>query len=167
MSDDATDRLKLPLLQPGQAQKEIFHNEALALLDLAVQPAVTAFGIDVPPVAPLAGQSWIVGTAPTGAWAGRARALAGWTAGGWRFVDPVEGMTAWIPQSRGVARFSGGAWALGAIEGSTLVLDNAVVVRAQRAAIADVSGGQTIDAEARAVIAAILAALRGHGLIAT
>lgn len=40
MTDLPTPRLALPLLQPGQAQKEMYHNEALARLDLAVQPAV-------------------------------------------------------------------------------------------------------------------------------
>lgn len=32
---DTSARFALPLILPGQAQKEIFHNEALALLDAA------------------------------------------------------------------------------------------------------------------------------------
>jgi len=35
----STPRLALPLLAVAQAQKEVTHNEALALLDLLVQPA--------------------------------------------------------------------------------------------------------------------------------
>ena len=30
---EITERLGLPLLNPGQSQKEIFHNEALLVLD--------------------------------------------------------------------------------------------------------------------------------------
>ena len=33
-----TNRLKLPLLYSGQAQKEVTHNEALNLLDVLVNP---------------------------------------------------------------------------------------------------------------------------------
>ena len=37
-----TDRFALPLLATAQAQKEMTHNEALALLDAVVQPVVVA-----------------------------------------------------------------------------------------------------------------------------
>jgi hypothetical protein len=40
------------------------------------------------------------------------------------------------------------------------------VVGPQAAAIADPDGGAVVDGEARTAIAAILAALRSHGLIA-
>ena len=55
MTDPQTDRFALPLLQPGQAQKEMFHNEALAALDLLIQPAVEAVGVNTPPTAPRIG----------------------------------------------------------------------------------------------------------------
>ena len=95
MSEERSPRLALPLLQPGQAQKEQDHNEALARLDLAVQPAVQAVALDTPPATPGEGQCWIVGAAPSGDWSGRAGMLAGWSAGGWRYIAPVEGMVAW------------------------------------------------------------------------
>lgn len=37
---------------------------------------------------------------------------------------------------------------------------------ARSGSVADVAGGTTVDAEARAAIAAMLVAMRGHGLIA-
>ena len=40
MTDPITPRFGLPLLAPGQAAKELTHNEALSLLDLLVQPVV-------------------------------------------------------------------------------------------------------------------------------
>ncbi len=37
---NASQRLALPFILPGQAQKELFHNEALQTLDLVVAAAV-------------------------------------------------------------------------------------------------------------------------------
>ena len=165
MSDDITPRLALPLLQPGQAQKETTHNEALALLDLAVQASVLAVGTDAPPANPLAGNAWIVGTAPTGGWVGQARTIAGWTSGGWRFVAPRDGMAVWSVADGQVARFASGAWTVGVLAGSRVSIGGVDVVGPRRAAIPDPSGGAVIDVQARAAIFAILGCLRGHGLI--
>ena len=70
MTDETSVRTGLPLLQPGQAQKEMVHNEALALIDLLLQPSVVTVGLNVPPAAPARGACWIVGAAPTGDWGG-------------------------------------------------------------------------------------------------
>lgn len=163
---DTTPRLALPLLVPGQAQKEVFHNEALALVDLAVQASVETVGLDTPPDAPAIGSAWIVGPSPSGAWAGHPGALAGWTAGGWRFVAPREGMAAWDQASGEMARRVAGAWTLGTVTASRLVVGGVQVIGGQRPAIADPAAGAVVDAEARAAIASVLAALRAHGLVA-
>jgi Protein of unknown function (DUF2793) len=163
MTDLPTPRLALPMLQPGQAQKEMYHNEALARLDLAVQATVLASGNNIPPDDPEPGDSWIVGDAPTGAWAGQAKAIAGWNAG-WRFVAAAEGMQAWVRESDGFALFSEGAWHVGQAYGR-LIVDGEQVVGARGEAIDDPDGGSVIDIEARGVISAVLAALREHGLI--
>ncbi|MES3108096.1 DUF2793 domain-containing protein [Sphingomonas aurantiaca] len=165
MSDERTSRLALPLLQPGQAQKETTHNEALALLDLTVQASVLTAGTNTPPGAPVAGNAWIVGTAPTGGWTGQARAIAGWTSGGWRFVAPREGMTAWSIADGQPMRFGGGAWTVGVLAGTRVSIGGVDVVGARRAAIPDPTGGTVVDSQARAAIGAILGTLRGHGLI--
>jgi hypothetical protein len=166
MTDAPTIRLALPLLQPGQAQKEMFHNEALARLDFAVQASVVAAGDDSPPGDPDEGACWIVGDAPTAGWSGRAGAIACWTASGWRFLAPFEGMRAWVAESQGFALFSGGIWRVGECHGR-LIVDGVQVVGAQADAIDDPAGGATVDAEARAAIVTILGALRAHGLIDT
>lgn len=167
MSDDTSVRLGLPLLQSGQTQKEMFHNEALTLLDFAVQPVVEAVGLNTPPASPVAGACWIIGTAPTGAWTGQAGALAGWTSGGWRYVAAREGMAAWSRADGAFARFSGGAWVVGTISGTRLVLGGDSVVGPRQPAIANPGGGTTIDVEARAALKQVLGALRSHGLIVT
>jgi hypothetical protein len=92
---ETSARFALPFLQPGQAQKEVYHNEALALLDIAVQAAVQSADVAVPPDSPATGSCWIVAAGATGAWAGRSGTIAGWTSGGWRFVEPSEGMQVW------------------------------------------------------------------------
>jgi len=166
MTDVPTPRLALPLLQPGQAQKEMYHNEALARLDLAVQAAVVAAGTNIPPDDPAPGEAWIVGDAPSGAWAGRAHAIAGWSESGWRFLDAAEGMRAWVVESDGFALFSEGQWRIGEAHGR-LIVDGEQVVGPRAEAIDEPDGGAIVDSEARDAIAAILAALREHGLVDT
>lgn len=163
---ESTARFALPLIAAGQAQKDVAHNEALAALDLIAQAAVGGVGVDMPPASPAMGACWIVGAAPTGAWSGHPGALAGWTEGGWRFVAPREGMTAWVGGADGFARFVGGAWVVGSLAGATLTLGGSQVVGPRRPAIADPAGGAIVDTEARAGLSAVLTALRTHGLIA-
>lgn len=162
---DGTARLALPLIAPGQAQKEMTHNEALARLDLAVQAGVATVRVDVPPAAPAAGDCWVVGDAPTGAWTGQAGAVAGWTAGGWRFVPPREGLSVWSAGDTMTWTFRAGAWRKGELRGVAVRINGRQVVGPQVAAIAAPTGGATVDAEARATLGAMLAALRSHGLI--
>lgn len=164
---ETTDRLELPLLTAGQAQKELTHNEALVLLSALVQPVVQAIAPPSVPSSPAPGQCWIVGNSPTGAWAGKAGAIACWTQGGWRFVMPFDSMHAWSVADGVAARRIGGSWTIGAERVSALQIGGVQVVGAQQAAIPAPSGGATVDTEARGAIAAILFALRTHGLIAT
>jgi len=165
MSDDVTARWALPLLQPGQAQKEMFHNEAIAAIDLLAQAAVLSASESSPPDAPAAGDCWLVGDSPDGAWAGRAGYLAGWTAGGWRFVAPRDGMTLWVADAGVFARCADGAWLFGDWPLASVMVDGNQVVGARGGAIADPAGGSVIDAESRGALVAILGALRAHGLI--
>ncbi|WP_033919492.1 DUF2793 domain-containing protein [Sphingomonas sp. 37zxx] len=167
MNDDETDRLALPLLHAGQAQKEIIHNEALVRIDLMLAAAVQAVGMSVPPADPVAGACWIVGTGASGAWAGQDGAIAGWTANGWRFVAAREGMRAWSIADGVEARFRGGAWRLGEVAARVVLIDGQQVVGSQKAAVANPVGGETIDLQGRVAVVGILAALREHGLIAT
>lgn len=163
--ENATARWRLPLLHAGQAQKELDHNEALALLDMAVQPAVTAMGIDMPPSEPAEGACWVVGDAPVGAWAGQARSLAGWTAGGWRFLAPHPGMTVWRIEDGLTARYQDGAWRIGEVCAASIVIAGSPMLAAQQMPIAGASGGSTIDLQAREVLEAVLETLRNHRLI--
>lgn len=161
----ATDRLSLPLLAVAQSQKEMTHNEALALLDAVVQPVVVAMAPATTPSAPTLGQGWIVGPAPSGAWAGQADRLAVWTSGGWRFVTPFAGMTVWNLADSLTYRRTASAWIGGQMTATALTIGGNQVVASRQPSIATPSGGTTVDAESRAATGAILTALRTHGLI--
>ncbi|WP_144037969.1 DUF2793 domain-containing protein, partial [Sphingopyxis sp. KK2] len=92
------------------------------------------------------GQGWIVAAGATGAWGGEDGSLALWTASGWRFVAPRSGMR--------THRLSDGSW---------LRFDGADWI--EPGPVASPAGGATVDAEARAAIAALILALVGHGLL--
>ena len=161
----ASARLNLPFLSAGQAQKEFYHNEALQSLDLLAAAAVEETPRPDPPPAPTVGSCYIIDISPTGEWAGKTGCIAGFTSGGWRYISPIEGMVAYV-RSVGVwACYRSGAWELGELRGNSLVLDGVQVVGSRLAAISGASGGATVDAESRATIDQILAALRQHGLI--
>ncbi|MFL6722254.1 MAG: DUF2793 domain-containing protein [Sphingomonas sp.] len=160
-----TARLTLPFLSAGQAQKEFFHNEALQTLDLVVGAAVEEGPRAAPPTSPVVGDCYIVGSSPTGDWTGRAQCLAGYTSGGWRFVSPIEGLSAYVKASAAWANYRSGAWEIGTLRGSTVVIGGQQVVGGRRAAIGDPASGAVVDSQARTAIGQILAALRSHGLI--
>lgn len=162
-----TPRLGLPFLSAGQAQKEFTHNEALQTLDFLAAAAIEEGPRADPPASPLVGACYIVGTSPTGAWAGKSQSLAGYTSGGWRFISPIEGMSAYVKTSGTWANYRTGAWELGTLRGSSLVVGNQQVVGGRGVQIASPTGGTTSDSQARTTIDQILAALRNHGLIET
>jgi hypothetical protein len=120
-----------------------------------------------PPSAAPVGACYIVGTAPTGAWSSNAQDLVAFTSGGWRFVPPFEGAIAYVRSTGTCAAYRAGAWEIGVLRGTNVVIGGQQVVAGRAAAIASVSGGTTVDAEARSVIDQILAAMRQHGLIET
>jgi len=161
----ATARLGLPLLSAGQAQKELVHNEALQVIDMLLATAVEAPPDAAPPAAPVLGATYIVAASPSGAWAGKAQCLACYTAGGWRFITARDGMIAYVRSSAVWAAFRAGAWELGTLRGSSLVVGGQQVVGPRGGAIAGPSGGATIDSEVRTAVTQILAALRQHGLV--
>ena len=60
-------------------------NASLLTVDALLQLAVVSVGDNTPPGSPANGARYVVGTAPTGAWAVRANQVAQWLDGAWRF----------------------------------------------------------------------------------
>lgn len=142
----ATPRFALPMLALAQAQKEATHNEALVLLDALIHPVVEAGPQADPPAGPAEGECWLVASGATGAWAGQDGGIAIWTAGGWRFMAPRDGMR--------VRRSADGAW-----------LTFGAASWAGPDIVASPAGGPTVDAEARAAVEALIIALAAQGLV--
>lgn len=164
---ESTARAKLPLLAPGQTQKEAFHNEALLLLDCLIGGSLISQQATDPPATPDAAVAYDVPGGATGYWSGKDGMLAAYTEGGWRFVAPFEGLRM-IERASGLEwRWTGAAWERGIVRAEELVIDGRKVVGGQGTAIAAPSGGATVDSEARNCLVAILESLRGHGLIET
>lgn len=106
----STARLDLPLIAAEQAQKHLTHNEALLVLDAAVQLRLTARDVAAPPETPEPGQTFAIGAGATGAWTGREGQLAVWTASGWRYLRPQHGWLGWDEMLAGPVICDGGQW---------------------------------------------------------
>lgn len=67
-------------------------------LDALVQPRVIDKDLNAPPSSPTDGASYIVGPAPTGAWAGHIGHIARWSlvANAWEFFVPKDGWSTWV-----------------------------------------------------------------------
>lgn len=165
MTMEVTPRWAFPQLFAGQAQKELFHNEALARIDMLLHGQVESADGGTPPPAPVLGQCWIVGVGATGAWDGQDDAVACWTEGGWRFVAPRVGLSLWVADRGHAMEHDGSGWSEAAIRADGIYIAGLRVAGPRLGAIAEPAGGSTVDSEARSSIGAILAALRAHGLI--
>jgi hypothetical protein len=67
------------------------------------------------------GFRYLVATAPTGAWVGRANEIAEWDGVGWVYTTPVLGNTVYVASALITRRWSGTAWVTAS---STAVLSN-------------------------------------------
>lgn len=141
--DAATPRHALPMLFAGQAQKEFFVNECLALLDVLAHPFVEA-EVESPPLDPQTGQCWLVGEAPLGAFAAHAGSIACWDGSAWVFARPREGMTVRC-RADGQRLRTATAWT-------------------RLAAPPVPSGGEVVDQAARDAIVTVIARLISGGI---
>lgn len=109
MPDNSTI-LSLPLILPAQAQKHVTHNEALRILDVAVQAAVSDRTLAVPPASPAQGQRHIIAAGATGDWAGKSGQIALYADGYWSYFAPRMGWRVWVQAEDAVATYDGTAW---------------------------------------------------------
>lgn len=106
----ATANLALPLIEASQAQKHVTHNEALRMLDAAIQIAVIDMHRTAPPASPAAGDRHVVAAGATGAWAGHAQSIACWHDGAWLFLAPHSGWCIWSLADAVIKVFDGTTW---------------------------------------------------------
>jgi hypothetical protein len=105
-----TPNLGLPYIDGSQAQKHVTHNEALRILDAAIQIGVLDLTLTAPPSSPAEGERHVVASAATGAWAGQDDTIATWQDGTWAFLAPKTGGCIWSAADSGLFVFDGAAW---------------------------------------------------------
>ncbi len=143
----SSPRFGLPLLFAGQTQKEFYVNQAHALSDALLHPAVEEEQASAP-AAPQDGQAWLVSANATGDWAGRDLALASRQAGVWVFTAAQEGMRVFNRSSRQFVHFAAGSW--------------------QSAQPPELpTAGTTVDNEARETLGLLIQTLRKAGIFPT
>lgn len=98
-----------------------------------------------PPTTPIDGQCWLVGTNPSGAWAGQSGKIACRQSGQWLFITPRDGMRITSMANGQEMRYFNNSWI---------------------APIFPVEpfGGSVVDTEARATIVNLLQKLRDVGI---
>jgi hypothetical protein len=105
-----TTNLGLPFIEAAQSQKHVTHNEALRLLDLLIALSVVERATASPPASPAEGARYLIGPAPTGAFAGRAGQIAGRQDGGWLFLAPRAGWLAHVVSEGVFLAYDGSGW---------------------------------------------------------
>ena len=118
-------------------------NEAFARIDALLHCSVEGERAD-PPASPFEGEAWIVAPGATGAWAGKDAMIATRQADNWLFVAGMEGLRLFDRSTRQERLFTT-AWQAPAVP-------------------TEPSGGSVVDAEARAVLAELILALRISGV---
>lgn len=141
----ATPNIGLPLLLAGQAQKEFFVNQSLAILDSLQSRSVLA-SLAQPPLVVQDGDCFRVTAPAVLAWVGCEDHIAIQIGGGWHFIAPREGMAV-FDSAAGHALVYRSGW--------------------QRADAPTVpAGGAIVDVEARTTIDQLIQTLRASGILA-
>jgi len=107
---DTTTLLELPYIMPSQAQKHVTHNEALRILDAILHIRVEDRGLNEPTAAPAEGERHLLGSAPTGSFAGQAGKIAAFQDGAWVFHTPRPGWLIWDAADSALMVFDGAEW---------------------------------------------------------
>lgn len=113
-----TPKAKLHELTLTTAQQATTVNADLSIIDQGIDGTVKSRGVNTPPGSPSDGDAYIVGTSPTGVWAGKGNQIAFWrnSAGAWQFMTPLEGWTRRVQDdddAGGVPKeygYTGSAW---------------------------------------------------------
>ncbi len=100
----------LPLIEPAQAQKHVTVNEALGLIDGLMQLRLVSVSLTLPPATPGEGHAYLVPSGAVNAWAGRMGEIALFSNGGWVFIIPKAGWTAWVSDEARRIFFDGLGW---------------------------------------------------------
>lgn len=121
-----SDRLLITELASTQSNRSVTVNEAIAKLEPGSSLfTAVSLGDNTPPVSPTArdGDVYVLGTAPTGAWAGQGRNIAIFHNDAWFFLPAHYGMMAYAQDEEVYYYFDGtsspGTWTAMSLTGSS------------------------------------------------
>jgi hypothetical protein len=162
---NATARFRFPCILPSQAQKEAFRNEALVAIDAALHPAIVEGPLSAPSARPATGSVLAGCAGGDGALVRQRKSHRALDSGRLAIHGTRRfGLVFWKESAGLWICWTGTGWSEGEMSVSRLLIDGQQVVGARQPALPSPSGGTTIDAEARASIMALIAALKSHGL---
>lgn len=104
-----TPALGITLMAENVLAKEIIFNEAALKLEALIVGVAQSIQNSPPGSPPADGTCYIVGTSPTGAWSGHAKAVAMYY-NGWQFITPTTRMRFYNVATSVYVRYGGGAW---------------------------------------------------------
>ncbi len=107
---DFTPLLGLPYLLSNQARKHATLNESLRVLDGTVQLSVLDRDMTAPPAEADEGARYLIGSEPSGEWAGHSGKIGLYSDGGWIFLTPVTGWRVWVDADAEFLVFDGTVW---------------------------------------------------------
>ena len=110
-------------LMTGAADGDLYGDAMRAFqrgLDGLVMPNAKGYLTNTPPGAPSDGDLYIIGAAPTGAWAGNGGKVTRWSSltAAWEFYTPKNGWMIQSNSARETYRYTGGAWEIYYKEGT-------------------------------------------------
>jgi hypothetical protein len=100
----------------GDGERALFRG-----IQTLVEPNCKSMALSTPPASPTFGDTYVVGSAPSGAWAGQANSVTAWaidpqdgtvTSGKWEFYVPQIGWSIYDQNTNAVWYWSGSAWVL-------------------------------------------------------
>lgn len=93
---------------------------AFRTLDGLVMPNVNGYLTNTPPASPSNGDTYIIGAAPTGVWAGQGGNVTRYSTvtSSWEFYTPKNGWMLQANSARESYRYTGGAWEINYQEGA-------------------------------------------------
>lgn len=105
-----TPKLSLEILSASQSQKHVTVNDDVRILDVLVQATCINQTTNTPPGSPADGDTYIVGSSPTGAWSGQALKIAYYNSNAWQFFTAKTGWIVYDVALGSYVQWSGSAW---------------------------------------------------------
>lgn len=105
-----SNRLGMPYILASQAQKHLFVNQSINILDALVMLSVKSISTNDPPPNPNNGEGYIIGSNPTGAWQNHENSIAIFRDLAWEFISPKDGFISYVAANQSLLVYSNNQW---------------------------------------------------------